>query len=105
MDNPFFDHPILNSPYTCPQRHSELDADGYGLADPLHPAVEVKVYRGEDAMEKRSTMDTYWMPGVNHLGNYGRRAFAEFTRVFRIQADFEATIDANFNRLIEGLNS
>jgi hypothetical protein len=28
MSNPFFDHPILNSPYTCPQRHRELDDDG-----------------------------------------------------------------------------
>ena len=26
--NPFFNHPILNSPYSCPQRHWELDADG-----------------------------------------------------------------------------
>ncbi|NLF16767.1 MAG: restriction endonuclease, partial [Lentisphaerae bacterium] len=26
--NPFFDHPILNSPYTCPTRHWELDAHG-----------------------------------------------------------------------------
>src|SRR5687768_15264924 len=28
MSNPFFDHPILNSPYECPQRHWELDASG-----------------------------------------------------------------------------
>lgn len=28
MSNPFFDHPILNSPYDCPQRHWELDTDG-----------------------------------------------------------------------------
>ncbi len=28
MSNPFFDHPILNSPYACPQRHWELDPDG-----------------------------------------------------------------------------
>ena len=28
MDNPFFDHPILNSPYECPQRHWELDSQG-----------------------------------------------------------------------------
>jgi len=27
-DNPFFDHPILNSPYECPTRHWELDDDG-----------------------------------------------------------------------------
>jgi type III restriction enzyme len=28
MSNPFFDHPILNSPYECPARHWELDGDG-----------------------------------------------------------------------------
>jgi type III restriction enzyme len=28
MSNPFFDHPILNSPYECPTRHWELDASG-----------------------------------------------------------------------------
>ena len=46
-------------------------------------------------------MDTYWVPGVNHLGSYGRWAFAEFTEVFQIQADFKAKIDAEFNQLIE----
>src|SRR5947207_5836874 len=28
MANPFFEHPILNSPYECPQRHWELDGQG-----------------------------------------------------------------------------
>jgi predicted HTH transcriptional regulator len=28
MSNPFFDRPILNSPYECPRRHRELDAQG-----------------------------------------------------------------------------
>src|SRR5260370_7938360 len=28
MANPFFDHPILNSPYDCPKRHWELDDQG-----------------------------------------------------------------------------
>ena len=28
MANPFFDQPILNSPYEYPQRHWELDAQG-----------------------------------------------------------------------------
>ena len=28
MTNPFFDHPILNSPYEYPSRHWELDDDG-----------------------------------------------------------------------------
>jgi hypothetical protein len=33
-------------------------------------------------------MDTYWVPGVNHLGTHGRWAFAEFTEVYEIEADF-----------------
>ena len=28
MDNPFFSHPILNSPYEYPSRHWELDDSG-----------------------------------------------------------------------------
>ena len=28
MDNPFFEQPILNSPYAGPSRHWELDAQG-----------------------------------------------------------------------------
>lgn len=28
MDNPFFEHPILNPPYEYPARHWELDAHG-----------------------------------------------------------------------------
>ena len=46
--------------------------DGHGDDDPLHLIVEIKGYRREDAVEKKSTMDTYWIPGVNHLGTYGR---------------------------------
>lgn len=69
MSNPFFDHPILNSPYECPQRHWELDPDG-------QPTQQI--------LESR------------------RRA--EFTEGFQIQTDFQATVDANFNKLLEGLN-
>jgi type III restriction enzyme len=28
MSNPFFEKPILNSPYACPLRHWELDSQG-----------------------------------------------------------------------------
>lgn len=28
MSNPFFDRPILNSPYECPRQHWHLDDDG-----------------------------------------------------------------------------
>ena len=46
--------------------------EGRGIADPLNLVVEIKGYRREDAKERKSTMDTYWVPGVNHLGTYGR---------------------------------
>ena len=66
----------------------------------LHLVVEIKGYRGEDAKEEKSTMDTYWVPGVNHLGTYGRRAFAEFTEVYQIEADFKAKVESEFNKMI-----
>jgi type III restriction enzyme len=74
--------------------------DGHGPDDPLHLAVEIKGYRREDAIEKKSTMDTYWVPGVNHLGTYGRWAFAEFREVYQIEADFAKKVEAEFNKMI-----
>ncbi len=59
-----------------------------GREDPLNLVVEIKGYRGEDAKEKANTMRAYWVPGVNNLGKYGRWAFAEFTAVFEIEAEF-----------------
>ncbi|MGD9633338.1 MAG: BPTD_3080 family restriction endonuclease, partial [Pirellulales bacterium] len=38
MANPFFDHPILNSPYDCPQRHWELDGQG----QPTQKVIEAR---------------------------------------------------------------
>ena len=59
-----------------------------GQPDPLNLVVEIKGYRGEDAKEKANTMRAYWVPGVNNLGKFGRWAFAEFTAVFEIEAEF-----------------
>ena len=75
--------------------------DGHGDDDLLHLIVEIKGYRREDAKEKKTTMDTYWVPGVNNHGNYGRWAFAEFTDVYEMQSDFEAKVEAAFNEMIE----
>ena len=75
--------------------------DGHGDDDLLHLVVEIKGYRREDAKEKKATMDTYWVPGVNNHGRYGRWAFAEFTDVYAMQSDFEARVEAEFNRMIE----
>jgi type III restriction enzyme len=76
--------------------------DGHGLDDLLHLVVEIKGYRREDAKEKKSTMDTYWVPGVNHLGSYGRWAFAEFCEVYQIESDFKARVEGEFARMIDG---
>ena len=54
-------------------------------------------------MEKKSTMDTYWVPGVNHLGTYGRWAFAEFTDVYQMESDFAKKVEAEFNKMIDSV--
>lgn len=72
-----------------------------GHEDPLHLVIEIKGYRREDAKEKKATMETYWVPGVNNHGQYGRWAFAEFTEVYQIEADFETKVEAEFNKLIK----
>ena len=75
--------------------------DGQGDEDLLHLVVEIKGYRREDAKEKKSTMDTYWMPGVNNLRSYGRWSFAEFVDVFQMQTDFAKKVESEFNKMIE----
>ena len=75
--------------------------DGKGMDDPLHLIVEIKGFRGEDARVKKETMDVYWIPGVNNLNIYGRWAFAEFTDVWQIEADFAAKVAGEFNKMIE----
>lgn len=76
--------------------------DGHGPEDLLHLIVEIKGYRREDAKEKKATMETYWIPGVNHLGTYGRWAFAEFGDVFQMQVDFAKSVANEFHRIVDG---
>ncbi len=71
-----------------------------GTPNLLHLIVEIKGYRQEDAKEKKSTMETYWIPGVNHLGTHGRWAFSEFTRIYEIEANFSAKVEAAFASLL-----
>lgn len=75
--------------------------DGHGENDLLNLIVEIKGYRREDAKEKKATMETYWVPGVNNLGGYGRWVFAEFTEVYQIEADFAKKVEAEFNKMID----
>lgn len=42
-----------------------------------------------------------WVPGVNHLKQHGRWAFAEFTEVYQIEHDFKEKVESEFNQMIE----
>jgi len=68
---------------------------------PLNLIVEVKGYRGADAVEKAHTMQHQWVPGVNQLRQHGRWAFAEFTRIFEMQDDFEQKLTAELDQHIQ----
>ena len=48
-------------------------------------------------------MDTYWVPGVSHLGTHGRWAFAEFTEVYQIETDFAKKVEAEFDKMIHSV--
>jgi type III restriction enzyme len=71
-----------------------------GQDDPLSMIVEIKGYRREDAKEKKLTMDTYWIPGVNNLKSYGRWVFVEFADVFEMAHDFKQKVEEHFNKMI-----
>ncbi|SOD99752.1 BPTD_3080 family restriction endonuclease [Spirosoma fluviale] len=75
--------------------------DGHGPDDLLNLIVEIKGYRREDAKVKKTTMDTYWIPGVNNSKQYGRWAFAEFRAVYEIEADFAAKVERQLHELID----
>ncbi len=80
-----------------------LIEDGHGEDDLLRLVVEVKGYRREDAKDKKITMDTYWVPGVNNTGKFGRWAFVEFTEVFAMNADFANLIQSEFQKMVDSV--
>ena len=75
--------------------------DGHGDNDLLNLIVEIKGYRREDAKDKRLTMESYWVPGVNSLKTYGRWAFSEFTDVFEMQDEFAKKLKQKFDDMID----
>jgi type III restriction enzyme len=74
--------------------------DGHGSDDLLHLVIETKGYRREDAKDKKLTMETYWVPGVNNLKTFGRWAFAEFADVYQMESEFEAKVAQEFERVL-----
>lgn len=65
-----------------------------GEEEPLNLVLEVKGYRGEDALAKKETMETLWVPGVNRLGGFGRWRFAEFCNWAMMEQDFARLVDS-----------
>lgn len=72
-----------------------------GQGGTINLVVEIKGYRREDAKEKKAAMETCWLPGVNNIGHYGRWAFAEFTEIWQMEADFAARLEQEFDRIIQ----
>ena len=75
--------------------------DGRGDEDLLRLVVEIKGYRREDAKEKKATMETQWVPGVNNVGTHGRWAFAEFTALWEMESEFAKKVEGAFREMIE----
>ena len=76
--------------------------DGAGAEDPLQLVVEIKGERQEDAKDKKATMETYWVPGVNSLVSWGRWAFAEFTEIYAMEEEFSARALEQFELMLGG---
>ena len=75
--------------------------DGRGDEDLLQLVCEVKGYRGEAAKEKKNTMVSFWVPGVNNSGRFGRWGFAEFREVYAMETDFSSAVDDEVNQVLD----
>jgi type III restriction enzyme len=60
--------------------------------EPVTLVIEVKGFRGHDAMLKAETMRNKWIPAVNRLGTHGRWHFAELRAVHDFRADLDRAI-------------
>ncbi|PBB39600.1 restriction endonuclease [Mesorhizobium sp. WSM3868] len=63
---------------------------------PLTLVLEVKGFRGHDAMLKAEAIKNKWIPAVNRLGAYGRWSFEELRSVY----DFKPELDSAIIRLV-----
>ena len=65
-----------------------------GASEVINLVIETKGFRGQDAQVKAETMKTFWVPGVNNLGGFGRWAFVELRDPYAIEMEFATAIDA-----------
>jgi type III restriction enzyme len=98
----------LEVPYRCgsesrtyiPDFIVDID-DGRGEDDPLHLIVEIKGFRGEDVKDKHTTMENYWIPGVNNLGRFGRWDFVELSDVWEMESDLSDKLEQEVDEMIQ----
>ena len=76
--------------------------DGHGADDLLHLVVRSRLPK---RVIKTREYEILLVPGVNNLGRYGRWAFAELREVYRMEADFEAKVDAEFGKMIDAITA
>ncbi len=91
--------PYRNGTYTQNYLPDFIVRVDTGRAEPLNVVVEIKGFRGEDAKQKKETMESFWIPGVNHLQTYGRWAFVELTNAYLIESEFAAALE----RTLDGM--
>jgi len=60
---------------------------------PVTLVVEVKGFRGHDAVLKAEAMRNKWIPAVNRLATHGRWGFAELRALHDFRPDLDAAID------------
>ena len=61
---------------------------------PVTLVVEVKGFRGHDAMLKAEAMRHKWIPAVNRLGTYGRWGVAELRSLHDFRPELDRAIEA-----------
>lgn len=67
--------------------------------EPTTLVIEVKGYRGHDAMLKAEAMRGKWIPAVNRLGIYGKWGFAELRDIH----DFGPALDKAIETMLGGV--
>ncbi len=74
---------------------------GEGMGNPLHLIVEIKGLKSEGSREKKGTMETYWIPGVNALGKFGTWDFVELDSLHEMDSQFSDKFSAVLEEKIQ----
>lgn len=75
--------------------------DGHGPDDLLNLVVEIKGQETGNSDDKKATMETYWVPGVNNLKTYGRWDFVQLTDLYSMQDDFGQAAATTIKRILD----